>query len=83
VSERDFTNPELIYQIGVAPNRIDVMMGTAGVEFDEAWANRTESSYGAVPIHIIGKAELIRTKKATGRPRDLQDAEALEAGEDA
>jgi hypothetical protein len=53
-------------------------MGTTAVEFDEAWANRTESSYAGIPIHLMGRAELIRTKKATGRPQDLRDVAWLE-----
>ncbi len=80
VTQESFTDPELIYQIGVAPNRIDILMGIAGVEFDEAWENRFESTYGGVPIPVIGKAELIRAKRASGRPQDLLDVERLESG---
>jgi hypothetical protein len=73
-----FTDPELIYQIGIAPNRIDIMMGIAGVDFSSAWAARVESTYDGIPIHILGKADLIKTKRATGRPQDLLDLERLE-----
>jgi hypothetical protein len=54
VTSADFTNPELIYQIGVAPNRIDVMMGIAGADFPAAWADRAASTYDGVPISIFG-----------------------------
>jgi hypothetical protein len=77
VTLEDFTNPDLIYQIGVAPNRVDLMMGIVGVEFEEAWAGRVDSTYGDVPIHLIGKAELIRAKQASGRPQDLLDLDRL------
>ena len=73
-----FTDPELVYQIGVAPNRIDILMGLEGVAFAEAWANRNDSTYGDIPIHLIGKADLIRAKRAAGRPQDLLDLERLE-----
>lgn len=78
----DFTNPDVVFQIGVAPNRIDVMMDVEGVTFDEAWSNKTESSYDGVPVHFLGKAELIRAKRASARPQDLLDLEWLAASKD-
>jgi hypothetical protein len=77
VSIRDLCDKELVYQIGVAPNRIDVLMGIAGLGFDEAWADHAESTYGGVPIHIMGKASLIKAKKAAGRKQDLLDLDRL------
>ena len=77
VSRKDFTNPEMIYQIGIEPNRIDIVMGIAGVDFAAAWANKTVSTYGKVPINIIGKQDLIQAKRASNRPQDLLDIERL------
>ena len=45
VTVEDFCDPELIYQIGAAPNRIDIMMNIRGVEFSSAWTRRVKSSY--------------------------------------
>jgi hypothetical protein len=78
----DFTNLDLVFQIGVAPNRIDILMDIAGVTFDEAWAGRTLSSYAGTPTQFLGKEHLIRAKKAAGRPHDLRDLEWLEASSD-
>lgn len=75
----DFANPDLIYQIGVAPNRIDIMMGIAGVSFEEAQRSRQKSSYGDIEIFIIGREDLIRAKKASGRDSDLLDLKRLDA----
>jgi hypothetical protein len=74
----DFQNPELVYQIGVEPNRIDILMGLSGVNFDSAWRNKAESRYVEIPIHIIGKRELIITKKSADRPQDRLDVQRLE-----
>ena len=74
----DFTDPELIYQIGVEPNRIDIMMGTAGVNFESAFSRAESSTYAGIPIRIIGKTDLITTKKITGRKQDLLDVDRLE-----
>jgi len=78
VKTRDFTDPKLIYQIGIAPNRIDIIMDIGPVEFADAWKNRVESTYGGVPIAIIGKRQLIKAKRAIGRPQDLLDTQRLE-----
>ena len=75
----DFTDPEKIFQIGVAPNRIDILMGIAGVDFATAVVKKTTSFYDDVPISIIGKDELIISKKAIARPQDMLDIERLES----
>ena len=78
ISTMDFCNPDLVYQIGVAPNRIDVLMGVSGVDFNSAWADRVESTYGGIPIRIMGKTSLMAAKKAAGRPQDLLDLKKLQ-----
>jgi len=76
-----FTNVEVIYQIGVQPNRVDVMMDVAGLTFDEAWSQRTASTYGGTPTQYLSKGDVLRAKRAAGRPHDLRDIEWLEAEE--
>ena len=74
---KDFTNQDMVYQIGIEPNRIDILMGIKGVEFDIAWQNKVESSYDGIPIYILGRNELISAKKASKRAQDLLDLEKL------
>ena len=78
VSVEDLQQPDLMYQIGVAPNRIDVMMGIAGVTFEEAWPDRVQSTYGGIAIQVLGRKTLVKAKRASGRPQDLLDADNLE-----
>jgi hypothetical protein len=78
VSEKDFTDPKMIFQIGIAPNRIDILMGIAGVEFRSAAQRKTLSSYDGIEIPIISKQDLILSKKAIGRPQDKLDVDRLE-----
>ena len=73
----DLANPEMVYQIGIAPNRIDILMGVSGLGFGEAWPERVDSTYGDCPIHVISRQDLIRNKRAAGRPQDLIDLRAL------
>jgi len=48
-----------------------------GVEFDEAWGDRVDASLDSLPVSFIGLKSLLRNKRATGRTRDLDDAEKL------
>ncbi len=75
----DLNTPGLGFQIGVAPNRIDLLTSVAGVEFDEAWPSRKTTEIEGKPVAVIGRAELLRNKKAAGRPKDLADAAWLES----
>jgi hypothetical protein len=75
----DFCNKDLIYQIGVAPNRIDIMMDIPGLDFEQAWEHKSESQYGDVPIFILGLDDLIKAKEHAGRDQDLLDLKNLKA----
>ena len=74
----DFTTPGRVVQLGFAPNRVDLMTAIDGVSFTEAWTGRASGRFGAVPVWYIGKAELVRNKRAIGRAQDLADLETLE-----
>jgi hypothetical protein len=67
-----------ILQLGREPVQIHLMSVITGVSWDEAWASRRQGFYGAVPVFFIGRQALIANKRATGRTKDLADAEALE-----
>ncbi len=77
LTQADFTKPDLVYQIGIEPNRIDILMGISGVAFASAWERRVESEYGGERITYLGLNDLIRAKEAAGRPQDLIDLELL------
>lgn len=80
ISRTDLTTPDTVIQIGVAPSRIDVLTSIDGVEFDEAWRARMVVEIDGLSVPVIGKAQLIANKRATGRPQDLADASRLESG---
>lgn len=77
VNESDFTKPELVAQFGLPPNRIDVLTSVSGLDFGEAWESRMESDFGGLRAPFLGRAALIRNKRASGRTKDLADIEAL------
>ncbi|MEX2527863.1 MAG: nucleotidyltransferase [Gemmatimonadota bacterium] len=73
----DFLTPDLVFQIGMEPNRIDLLTHIDGVEFKAAWDNRIIAQVGGVDIPVLGLADLIRNKEAVGRLQDLADVDAL------
>jgi predicted nucleotidyltransferase len=73
----DFTTPDVVYQVGVPPVRIDIMTSISGVDFVTAWANRVEMQYDGLIIPVIGLKELIANKAASGRPKDAIDLKLL------
>lgn len=77
VSASDFASDDLIYQIGVEPIRVNVITSISGVEFNEAWPNRAEDEFHGLPVAFIGKADLIKNKRASARHKDLADVEEL------
>jgi hypothetical protein len=80
VSKADLVKPEIVYQIGVPPRRIDLLTSLTGLAFDEAWGGRVPGRIGGVEVPFIGRQALMRNKRALGRPRDLADLESLEGG---
>jgi hypothetical protein len=77
LSEADLARPDVVFQIGVPPRRIDVLTSITGVTFEDAWPDRAEVVYGPVRCFAIGRDALIRNKLALGRPRDLLDVDLL------
>lgn len=77
IQESDLTRPDCVAQLGLPPNRIDILTGVTGLTFDDAWTERTEAEVEGVRAPILGFDALIRNKRASGRHKDLGDVEAL------
>jgi hypothetical protein len=77
LTERDFAEEGYFYQIGYPPVRVDIMMGIPGVQFAEAWQRRRRVEFDDLPVYFIAKEDLIVSKRASGRPQDLLDADLL------
>jgi len=78
VEARVFREPGNVYRIGRSPVQIDIINQASGIEFDDCYARREIVPVGEVGISVISKADLLRNKRASGRHRDLADAETLE-----
>lgn len=73
----DLSAAYTVFQIGVAPARIDILTAITGVSFERAWANRVMIDVEGLSVPCIGKRELIDNKRALGRPKDLADIDSL------
>lgn len=83
LTTEDLATEGTIFQIGLEPNRIDLLTSIDGVRFEDAWSRRVSTTYGGVPIHVLSRTDLMTNKKTVGRPQDLLDLERLERAPDA
>lgn len=74
----DFENPDDVVQLGVEPNRIDLLTAVEGADWNEIKSDRSPGNLGGVPTYFIGLKTLLKVKRATGRPEDLGDVSRLE-----
>ena len=73
ITKQTFTGKQVVYQIGIAPVRIDILTEITGVGFADAWTKRVESTFFSVPVHFISLDHLRANKQALGRASDLKD----------
>jgi hypothetical protein len=78
ISPNDFKEKKMIYQIGVAPVRVDIKMDVEGLDFKKAWKNKKKITFGKTPVFVVGFDDLIKAKKAMGRPQDMLDIQKLQ-----
>lgn len=77
LTPEDFKDKKMILQIGVAPVRIDIMMGLPGIRAEQAWKTRRKGRYGRTSVNILNLPELIQSKRKAGRPQDKLDVDKL------
>jgi hypothetical protein len=73
ITAETFSGKQVVYQIGVAPVRTDILSAITGVEFPQAWRNRVAATFFGVPVSFISLDDLLANKKALGRASDLKD----------
>lgn len=77
LSKADFLTRDIVIQLGYEPNRIDLLTGLSGVNFDEAYPRRVLAKLADVETTVLDVETFKVNKRATGRPRDLADIEEL------
>jgi len=77
VGATDFATYEGVLQIGLPPRRIDILNRADGITFDEAIAEGASFTLDGRTIPVIGRAALLKNKRAAGRAQDIADVEAI------
>jgi hypothetical protein len=78
ISPADLATDNQVIQLGVPPNRIDLLTALSGVpDFELAWHRRVWQSIRGHEVPFLGRDDLIATKRASGRKKDLGDLELL------
>ena len=78
LTKSDLEKDGTVFQIGVAPRRIDIITTASGLQFESAFRNSIAVDVEGMEVRIPSVSDLIRNKRATGRTKDMADAEALE-----
>jgi hypothetical protein len=78
VVRHDLQTPGTVYQIGLPPRRVDLLTSVTGLSFEDAWPGRSVLEVAGLRVPFLGLRELILNKRATGRPKDIVDADLLE-----
>jgi len=82
ITQEDLQADGTVFQIGVAPRRIDIITAASGLNFEEAFRRSIAVDIDGIEVHVPSLADIIRNKHAFGRTKDLADAEALEEIQD-
>ena len=73
----NLSDEDEILQLGVAPNRIDLMREAAPLAFEDAWPRRVEGAYGRARACWIAIEDLLAIKERIDHPRHQEDARVL------
>jgi predicted nucleotidyltransferase len=73
----DLTEPEVFFQIGIDPVRVDILTSVKGLEFSVAWERRAMVDFGGVSAPVLCREDLLTAKIASGRAQDKRDARKL------
>ena len=81
-SPEELAEPGIIIQFGRPPNRIDLLNRIDAVPFADAWKDKIELRItladSEIPLFILDLQNLLRNKRASARPKDLDDLRVLE-----
>lgn len=77
LSKDDLITAGTFFQIGLPPNRIDIITQLEEMDFAACWERRKTARIGELSVEYISAPDLIENKERTGRPHDIADAEYL------
>jgi hypothetical protein len=82
ITKTTFCEEGIIFQIGVAPRRIDIITKIEGVDFKKAYRDKQEIEIEGIKTPFLSKEDLIKNKESTEREKDKLDAKYLRENHD-
>ena len=82
ITKTTFCEEGIVFQIGVAPRRIDIITKIEGVDFKKAYSDEREIEIEGIKIPFLSKENLIKNKESTGREKDKLDVKYLRQNHD-
>ncbi|NOX99104.1 MAG: hypothetical protein GXP30_05120 [Verrucomicrobia bacterium] len=82
LTKNDFLQKDFVVEIGREPQKIQVLTGIDGVNFEECFNRRLVFDCDGQKMKCIGLDDLLKNKRASGRAKDLIDVEELSNGDD-
>ena len=79
IDEAALMTPDIVTQFGIPPYRIDLLNDIDGVTFGGVWKGASTIALDGQHLRVIGLAELMKNKRATGRRKDQEDVRRLRA----
>lgn len=78
VIAKDLAIAGTIYQMGMPPNRVDILTAVDGLQVQPSWEQRCRARFADVEVAYLSREDIITNKRTVGRPQDLEDAKSLE-----
>jgi hypothetical protein len=77
ITSEDLLSEGKVIQLGVRPNRIDLLNSLSGVDTEAVWQKRIAGDLDGVPVFYIDLESFRKNKLAAGRDKDLEDLRRL------
>lgn len=73
VQPSNFIEPDVFFQIGVEPVRVDIMTSVPGLDFNGSWDRKVVVDFGGASAPVLCWEDVQKSKQAVDRPRDRKE----------
>lgn len=77
VEKSFFKKDDNTFKIGRPPLRIDILNKALGIDFEDCYKRKAVIKFGGISVKVISREDLIKSKLAANRPKDLADVAEL------
>ena len=77
IKVEDFMSEDTVIQLGMPPNRIDILTDLETLDFETCYAQKEIANFNGLDVAMLDLDNLIKSKLNAGRPQDKVDAKKL------